>query len=59
MTIWAHPNVLKKDEFIEEVFEIAFGDNAINKDYSYNEVIDQLLEFSDHALKYEEQEELL
>ena len=59
MTIWTHPNVLKKDEFIEEVFEIAFGDNAINKDYSYNEVIDQLLEFSDHALKYEEQEELL
>ena len=50
---------MKKDKFIEEVFEIAFGDNAMNKDYSYDEVIDQLLEFSEHALKYEESEGLV
>ena len=49
---------MKKDEFIDEVFEIAFGDNAINRDYSYDEVIDRLLEFSNHALKWEEQEGL-
>ena len=47
---------MKKDKFIEEVFEIAFGDNAINRDYSYDEVIDQLLEFSDLALKYESED---
>ena len=38
-------------EFIEEVFEIAFGDNAINRDFSYEEVLGQLREFSDKALE--------
>ena len=50
---------MKKDEFVEEVFQIAFGFDAINKDYSYDEVIDQLLEFSEDALKYEESEGLI
>ena len=39
-------------QFIEEVFEIAFGDNAINRDYSMGEVLDRLMEFSDDALRY-------
>ena len=43
------------DKFIENVYEIAFGDDAINKDYSFQEVIDKLREFSDNALKWEEQ----
>jgi len=43
----------KQNEFIEEVFEIAFGDNAINKNYSYNEVLKQLMQFSNNAFKYE------
>jgi len=34
-------------EFIEEVFEIAFGDDAINRDFSYKEVLERLREFSD------------
>ena len=34
-------------EFIEEVFEIAFGDDAINRDFSYEEVLGRLREFSD------------
>ena len=34
-------------EFIEEVFEIAFGDDAINRDFSYEEVLARLREFSD------------
>ena len=42
-----------------EVFEIAFGDDAMEKDYSYDDVINQLIEFSNHALKYEEQEGLI
>ena len=33
-----------------EFFEIAFGDNAINRDYSMGEVLDRLMEFSDDAL---------
>lgn len=37
-------------EFIEAVFEIAFGDDAINKGYTTNEVLDRLREFSDDAL---------
>ena len=39
-------------QFIEEVFEIAFGDNAINRDYAMGEVLDRLMEFSDDALRY-------
>ena len=39
-------------QFIEEVFEIAFGDNAINRAYSMGEVLDRLMEFSDDALRY-------
>ena len=39
-------------QFIEEVFEIAFGDNAINRDYSMGEVLDRLMEFSDDSLRY-------
>ena len=39
-------------QFIKEVFEIAFGDNAINRDYSMGEVLDRLMEFSDDALRY-------
>ena len=45
------------EAFIEEVFEIAFGDNAINRDFSMGEVLDKLMEFSNNALKYEEGEE--
>lgn len=37
-------------EFIENVFELAFGDNAINRNFGRQEVLDQLREFSDLAL---------
>ena len=39
-------------EFIEEVYEIAFGDNAINRDFSMGEVLDQLMQYSDDALRF-------
>tara|TARA_R100000234_G_C4944740_1_gene154561 strand:+ start:289 stop:435 length:147 start_codon:yes stop_codon:yes gene_type:complete len=48
---------MNKDQFIEEIYEIAFGDNAINRDFSFEEVIERIQEFSDNALKYEEGEE--
>tara|TARA_R100000458_G_C8083844_1_gene117435 strand:+ start:116 stop:394 length:279 start_codon:yes stop_codon:yes gene_type:complete len=41
-------------QFLENVFEVAFGDNAINKNYSYEEVLERLREFSDNAFKWEE-----
>ena len=41
-------------DFIEEVFEVAFGDDAINRDFSYEEVLARLLEFSDKALENED-----
>ena len=40
-------------EFVEEVFEIAFGDNAINRDFSKQEVLNRLRKFSDDALLME------
>ena len=35
---------MTKDQFIEQVFEIAFGHDAINRDFEYSEVIEQLEE---------------
>ena len=54
---WNYGYVKSPEAFIEEVFEIAFGDNAINRDFSMGEVLDKLMEFSNNALKYEEGEE--
>ena len=54
---WDYGYVKSPEAFIEEVFEIAFGDNAKNRDFSMGEVLDRLMEFSNNALKYEEGEE--
>jgi len=40
--------------FLEKTFEIAFGDDAINKSYTMKEVVDRLREFSDNSLVVEE-----
>ena len=45
---------MTKNQFIEEVYEIAFGDNAINRDFGFEEVLQELLRFSDEALKWED-----
>ena len=37
--------------FIENVFEVAFGDDALNKKFTYQEVLDQLDEISSLALQ--------
>ncbi len=46
-----------RERFINEIAEIAFGENAIERGYDMEEVIDKIYEFSDHALKWEEGEE--
>ena len=46
----------KDDEFIEKVFEIAFGNDAIKKDYTRDDVLERLMEFSNKSLKLEELE---
>ena len=44
----------KETSFKEAIFEIAFGDDAINKDYTEEEVIKKVREFSDKAYEVEE-----
>ena len=41
-------------DFIEKAYELAFGDDAINREYDPMEVLERLKEFSDNALKLEE-----
>ena len=43
--------------FIQRVSDLAFGLDAIERGYSMEEVLEQLEEFSDNALKWEEGEE--
>jgi hypothetical protein len=55
-------NKMSDKEFIKEVFEIAFGDRAVcvpketglPREFTKEEVLEQLKEFSDNALKWEE-----
>ena len=44
---------MTKDQFIEQVFEIAFGHDAINRDFEYSEVIEQLQEYNEHSLLWD------
>ena len=46
-----------RERFINEIAEIAFGEDAIERGYDMQEVIDKIQEFSDNALKWEEGEE--
>ena len=46
-----------RELFIQRVSDLAFGLDAIERGYSMEEVIEQLKEFSDNALKWEEGEE--
>ena len=45
---------MNNTQFIEQIYEIAFGDDAINKGYSQEDVIEQLLDYSNTALQYED-----
>ena len=44
---------MTKDQFIEQVFEIAFGHDAINRNFEYSEVIEQLEEINEDSLKWD------
>ena len=44
---------MREKKFIEEVFEIAFGDDAINRNFEYEEVLEELKKFSDDSLKWD------
>ena len=48
----------KDNRFIEQVFEIAFGNDAIKKDYTRDDVLERLMEFSNKSLKLEELEDV-
>ena len=37
---------MNQKQFIEQVFEIAYGENAINRNFTFEEVIETLMEFS-------------
>lgn len=50
---------MNDQKFIEEVYELAFGDNAINRDFDREEVLKELRRFSDEALIAEEAIEAL
>ena len=49
---------IDRERFINEMAELAFGEGAIERGYDMQEVIDQLHDFSDQALKWEEREDL-
>ena len=54
-TSWTYEE--DREWFIRECSNLAFGEDAIERGYSMEEVIEQLKEFSDNALKWEEGEE--
>ena len=51
-----HDLLVRYSEFIEDVYEIAFGDDAINREFTYDEVLTKLREFSDKALVSDEEQ---
>ena len=45
--------IMTDKEFIEAVYEIAFGHDAINRNFGHAEVIEQLEEFNEDSLKWD------
>tara|TARA_R110002072_G_scaffold56082_1_gene145478 strand:- start:661 stop:891 length:231 start_codon:yes stop_codon:yes gene_type:complete len=54
MSNYPYDNKATDCAFIADVFEIAFGDDAIDKGYSYEDVLGRLRTFSDRALVSED-----
>jgi|TARA_E500000318_G_scaffold48673_1_gene45790 hypothetical protein len=52
---------MTKEQFIKEIFEIAFGETKLTQELleekDYQTVLDKIMEYSDNALKWEESEE--
>ena len=61
---WLKQRQEEQEQFIDEVCEIAFGDSARcvpketghPREFTKEEVLERLMEFSDNALKWEERE---
>ena len=49
---WIHSQ--KREFFIKEISDLAFGENTIERGYSMEEVIERLRVFSDFSHKWEE-----
>jgi len=49
---------MTKEQFIKEIFEIAFGETNLTKELlkekDYESVVEKIMEYSDNALKWEE-----
>ena len=58
ITLSRHEVVLNRD-FVEEVWQLAYGADAWEREISDEEVLQKLKQFEAHALKWEEQEGLL
>ena len=58
ITLSKHEVVLNRD-FVEEVWQLAYGAYAWEREISDEEVLQKLKQFEAHALKWEEQEGLL
>ena len=58
ITLSKHEVVLSRD-FVEEVWQLAYGADAWEREISDEEVLQKLKQFEAHALKWEEQEGLL
>jgi len=50
---------MTKEQFIKEIFEIAFGETQLTKELlkeeDYEIVVEKIMEYSDNALKWENQ----
>ena len=49
---WIHSQ--KREFFIKEISDLAFGEDTIERGYSMEEVIERLKVFSEFSLKWEE-----
>ena len=58
ITLSKHDVVLNRD-FVEEVWQLAYGADAWEREISDEEVLQKLKQFEAHALKWEAQEGLL
>jgi hypothetical protein len=51
---------MTKEQFIKEIFEIAFGETVLTQELlhqeDYQTVVNKIMEYSDNALKWEEKE---
>ena len=51
---------MTKEQFIKEIFEIAFGETGLTQELldqeDYQTVVNKIMEYSDNALKWEENE---